>query len=147
MTKTIEQLEAELQAALAAKRDAEALQRKSQSEAWRRLAADPASWEWHATPEKRQGFMDDPATSGLRISARIRPSLLHMWKEGGLPQFSTDAQEGRWLGMFYYRTEESILTHAGGGHMVLRDPVLCSDEQWADLERGIIPLKWQRIVG
>lgn len=144
-TKTIEQLEAELQAAIAAKRDAERSQHEVQTAAWRALSSDPTSWEWHAKPEERQGFMGDPQTSGLRISARIKPALLEKWRKGGLPLTSTDAQEGRWLGMFYWRTDEGILTHSGGGHLVLNDPVLCSDEQWRDLEQGIVPLKWQRV--
>ncbi len=149
MTKTIEQLEAELQAtiaAIAAKGDAERSQREAQTAAWRALSSDPTSWEWHARPEERQGFIGDPQTSGLRISARIKPALLEKWRKGGLPLTSTDAQEGRWLGMFYWRTDEGILTHKSGGHMILRDPVLCSDEQWAALEQGDVPRKWQRVT-
>jgi len=145
VTKTIEQLETELQAAIAAKRDAERNQREAQTAAWRALSSDPASWEWHAKPEERQGFMGDPWTSGLRISARIKPALLEEWRKGGLPLTSTDAQEGRWLGMFYWRTDGGILTHSGGGHRVLNDPVLCSDEQWEALKRGEVPVKWQRV--
>lgn len=146
-TKTVEQLQAELDAAMAAKRSAEESQRQAQTDAWRALSSDPKSWEWHSQPEKRQGFMDDPQTTGLRISARIRPALLEEWRKGGPARLSSDAQEGRWLGMFYYRTDEGILTSAGGGHTVLRDPVLCSDAEWADLGQGIVPRKWQKVIG
>lgn len=144
-TKTIEQLQAELDAALAAKRTAEDQQRRTQTEAWRLLANDPASWEWRAAPQRRQGFASDPETKGLRIEARIKPAVLEAWRAGGLPQTSNDFQEGRWLGAFYCRTDEGILTQKGGGHLILRDPVLCSDEQWAALEQANVPQKWWRV--
>lgn len=145
--KTIEQLQAELDAALAAKRTADEAQRDAQTAAWRLISGDSESWEWSCHPEQRQGFVGDPQTAGLRISARVKPALLEEWRKGGLPRFSTDAQEGCWLGMFYYRTDEGILTSAGGGHLVLRVPVLCNDKEWAALERGEVPLKWQKVSG
>lgn len=145
-TKMIEQLEAELAAALQSKQNAERAQREAQQTAWAALVADKDSWEWRATPQRRQGFADDPQTNGLRVEARVKPAVLEAWRAGGLPTASSDLQEGRWLGAFYYRTDEGILTHKGGGHMILRDPVLCSDEQWTALEQGDVPRKWQRVT-
>ena len=145
--KTIEELEAALAAALAAKRAGDTARRESQSAAWRALTSNPDSWEWSITPQRRQGFMSDPQTDGLRVEARIKPALLEAWREGGPASTSSNVQEGRWMGMYYWRTDEGILTHSGGGTMVLRDPVLCSDEQWAGLAAGIVPLKWQRVIG
>jgi hypothetical protein len=46
--------------------------------------------------------------------------------------------------MFYYRTEENILARGGGGWLVLRDPKLCSDEEWAAIAAGNIPKKFIR---
>jgi len=46
------------------------------------------------------------------------------------------------VGMLYVRTDEGILTHDSGGHCVLRDPMLCSDEEWAQMCRGVIPDKY-----
>ena len=44
--------------------------------------------------------------------------------------------------MFYFRTEENILTYDGGGYCVLKEPKLCSDEQWESIKNGIIPDKF-----
>lgn len=46
--------------------------------------------------------------------------------------------------MFYFRTDENILTHDGGGTLVLNDPKLCNDEEWARLASGDVPAKFVR---
>jgi hypothetical protein len=139
----------ELRAALAAQERLEAEQdrenRKAQSAAWQAIIADPESWEWSVRPEKGyRGHGFERTQPGLAIMARVKPALVAQWRAKGFSTFSSDFQEGKWLGMFYYRTDEGILTHSGGGHVILNDPMLCSDEEWARMEAGDIPLKFQR---
>lgn len=144
-TPSIEELEAALEAAKAARRKTDAERREAQDKAWSVLSRDPASWEWRSTPSKSSRFFDEPPQEGLRIECCIRPELLEAWRAGGPANITADASEGRWLGMFYIRTEEGILTQGeGGGRVVLNTPMLCNDEEWAGLELGLIPLKYQR---
>jgi hypothetical protein len=44
--------------------------------------------------------------------------------------------EDHFSSVTYWRTDEGILTHCGGGHLVLREPVLMSDDEWEDLKKG-----------
>ena len=44
----------------------------------------------------------------------------------------------------YFRTEEKILTHDGGGHLLLKDVQTCSDEEWEAVKSGQIPEKFLR---
>lgn len=36
----------------------------------------------------------------------------------------------------YWRTDEGILTHSGGGQVLLKAPVLMTDEAWEELKAG-----------
>jgi hypothetical protein len=36
----------------------------------------------------------------------------------------------------YFRTEENVLTHEGGGYLLLKDCCLCTDEEWEGIKKG-----------
>lgn len=44
----------------------------------------------------------------------------------------------------YYRTEDGILTHEGGGWCLLKEPALCSDIEWEALKAGTVPDKFKK---
>lgn len=128
-------------------READMESRARQQEAWKKLAADPENWEWlvDAVGTYRSNLANDwPGCECCRVQKRIRPELLAAWAKGGFSTFSNDWQEPGWRGMVYIRTNEGILTHAGGGHLILRDPMLVSDEEWAQICAGDIPAKYKR---
>lgn len=112
-------------------------QRAKQSKAWEELANEPSNWEWRCT------LSEDKIR--CRVEKRIKPDVLAAWKVNGHSTFSSDFQRGDWLGMYYTRTEENILTKEGGGYCVLRDPMLCSDKEWQALCVGDIPAKYIKI--
>jgi hypothetical protein len=119
-------------------------ERRKQSEAWTKIINDSDSWEWQ-TKEITYNPMGKVDLKGLRIEHRVKPSLITEWKKNGFATFSSNYQtEERWFGMFYYRTDENILTHEGGGNCVLDDPKLCSDEEWKEMKDGRIPSKFIR---
>lgn len=110
--------------------------RKAQSDAWAAIVEQANSWEWHSTPSKDR--------LACRVEKRVRPSLVAGWWTGGRGTYSSDYQEeGRWFGMWYYRTEEGILTSGGGGHCVLNDPMLCNDVEWEEILAGNVPAKFK----
>jgi hypothetical protein len=43
----------------------------------------------------------------------------------------------------YYRNEYDILSHTGGGWILLRDGIPCNNDEWANIKQGIIPDKFQ----
>lgn len=57
---------------------------------------------------------------------------------------------GRWderlNSVLYYRDEDNILTHKGGGYILLKDPKLCSDEEWEAIKKGDIPEKFESSI-
>ena len=123
----------------------EATARAVQRERWAELIANPDNWEWRVIPTTWQGFTSEPILVGARVEKRIVPEVLATWLDGGPGTFSSDYETpGRWFGMFYYRTDEGILTHEGGGNLILRDPRLCSDGEWAAILEGNIPAKFLR---
>lgn len=141
--KTTTELRAELAQAEEAERKAEAAQRKAQSEAWNAMTANPDNWEWRAIAQTYRTF-GNVQLQGYSIAKRVKTEVLDAWKAKGFGTFSSDYENGRFLGMFYYRTSEGILTNEGGGHCVLNVPMLCNDEEWAAIGRGEIPLKYRR---
>lgn len=144
MKKTVEELREEIRVAEEALREEDRISRKAQSAAWEKMAGDPSSWEYMVTPSTYRCWSKDPERTGLRVQMRVKPELLKEFKEGGLSTFSSDyMEEGRWFGMFYYRTEEQILYHDGGGHCALKDVKLCSDEEWERISKGDIPEKFR----
>lgn len=129
--------------ALAEKEEEAAEKAAAQTEEWRRLAANPAAWEWKSCPRKYdrwgQGIID-----GVRVAVRMKPTPHKAWAENGPATFSTSFQDGSWQGMFYHRTDEGILAREGCGTLVLKEPKLCSDEEWAAILAGDIPDKFKR---
>jgi len=108
---------------------------KIKQTAWREFK-DNHTHVWTVKPMKRDLWFQGVTVEGLFIASQYLESeykaFVEKWGE-----FEVDG--GRPKGMFYYRTSEGILTCDGGGTYVLRAPVLCSDQQWAMLERGEIP--------
>lgn len=138
----IQALRKQLAAAEQAMAAADRTARKAQSEAWEAITSNPDSWEWLITYDAYHAFMGE-TFQGARVSKRIYPHLLAAWLKNGPSTFSSDFQEeGRWFGMFYYRTDEGILTYEGGGYRVLRTPKLCNDDEWQAILDGNIPAKF-----
>ena len=123
-------------------REEDCARRKEQSAAWKALAAKRENWEWRIEEQVRQSF-DRETLEGLLVSKRLREEVLAGWKKNGPATLMGDGEDGKWQRMFYYRTEEGILYHEGGGYLVLKDVQLCSDEQWAELTAGRIPDKFR----
>lgn len=42
----------------------------------------------------------------------------------------------------YYRNEYGVLNHNGGGYVLLKDGIPCSDEEWEAIKQGNIPNKF-----
>lgn len=150
--RTISELEAELKAAQAAARVEEREREAVARARWKEIMDVPANVEWRVTAttsmRDRFGHMHDDVIAGARIERRVRPEVVAMWlteaagEMGYVPWAATN--DMNWAGMFYYRTDEGILTHEGGGTLVLNDPMLCSDDEWAKIMAGDIPQKYRR---
>lgn len=141
---TVRELQQQLDEAKKLERAEDDKRRKAQSERWHEIMSNKNNFEWKVEPSVQyRHFIQPEKVSGLRVSKRVKPEIIAEWAKGGFSLFSSDFQEpGRWFGMFYFRTEENILTHDGGGSRVLKDPKLCSDEQWESIKNGIIPDKF-----
>lgn len=140
---TVQELQQQLDEAKRAERAEDDKRRKAQDKRWHEIMSDKDNFEWKVEPSVQCRLTQPEKISGLRVSKRVKPEILAEWVKGGSPSFSTGFQEpGRWYGMFYFRTEENILTSDGGGHCVLKEPKLCSDEQWESIKNGIIPDKF-----
>ncbi len=143
--KSTAQLREALALAEKAERQENEASRKVQYEAWKVIRDNADNWEWLVQPVGYDCHWPSKViTQGARISKRMKADVLEAWKADGLPTFSESTQDGCWHGMFYYRTAESILTHAGGGHLVLNDPMLCNDAEWQAILDGNIPQKYKR---
>lgn len=149
--KSANELRAELAAAETAERDALRAREKAANESFQEFMSSHP-WEYTSTPQEYKRFLGskEPGVQGTRIMRRLDPAKLAEW-EATTGHTFTDACNARrgghdnnkWHGMFYYRTDENILTHDGGGTYVLRDPKLCSDEEWALILTGNIPAKFK----
>jgi hypothetical protein len=42
----------------------------------------------------------------------------------------------------YYRNEYGVLNHSGGGYVLLKDGIPCSDDEWEQIKEGNIPDKF-----
>jgi hypothetical protein len=144
MTETIAELEMKLAAARDRERDADEAKRKEQSEAWKVITANPDSWEWKVTPDEYKDW-DAVKYIGAGVYRRVKPEIVAAWKQNGHAQFHYDSMDGNWHGMFYYRTDENILTNYGGGHCILKVPKLCSDPEWNELLSGKVISKFQNL--
>jgi hypothetical protein len=142
--KTVAELEAALETARAAERELTAERDRNRADAWEAVMRDPNSWEWRVLPTEYKRFMfkaDSPAVKGAKIDKRLHPELVASFiKQWDHVQ---DDKMIEWHGCFYFRTPENILTHCGGGWMVLNDPMLCNDEEWVQIINGWIPPKYR----
>lgn len=136
-------LQAELDMLIQADKDAQATTAKARFTAWTAFQAT-RPYEYKVTPSTYREFCSkDAPVPSLRIVRRYRPDALAAFKaEWTLLDF--EAEANRWVGVEYYRTDENILTHGGGGTLLLKDPKLCNDEEWAELTAGRIPDKFLR---
>ena len=110
--------------------------------AFQEIIQDQRNFEWLSTPKTYHSLSEQ--FEGVQVQRRLKPEILEAWKGNGPASFSSTLAEGIWVGMFYYRTDENILTRAGGGYRVLKDPKLCSDEEWERICSGDIPEKFKR---
>lgn len=109
-------------------------------EAWKAIQNQR---EWSVIPHSRMPFMyiqeGDKPLEGAIIQRRVKEELYAAFKA----EWGKTSDDNRWEGMFYYRTDEGILHHGGGGLYVLKTPKLCSDEEWAAIMAGNIPDKFK----
>ena len=135
---------AELQDALraldAAEKAEHEAQDKARKEAWKIVVANPDNYEWNVNKSKVQKFFTDEVYDGLRVQKRLRPEAVEAFNN--VYVHPVDEDRIKWYGMVYYRTDENIMTQDSGGTHVLREPVLCSDEEWAQIAAGNIPVKF-----
>lgn len=142
---TVEELREQLKEAERLRDERDRESRKAQMTRWNEIMKDKANFEWKVVLSTYKEFNSSERLNGVEVYRRVRPEIITEWRKGGHSTFSSDFQEPeRWFGMFYYRTDENILTQTGGGHHVLKTPKLCSDEQWESICNGIIPDKFLR---
>lgn len=124
-------------------------QRQTQQELqaeWNWITDHRDNWEWSMNPSTHNDYITgSEVLHGLRILCRVKPEVVDLWMAGHNGKQPPQMRGvGQWEGMFYYRTDEKILTYAGGGSHVLSSvPKLCSDEQWAELCAGRVPDKFR----
>lgn len=131
-----------------------ALQEKEQSALrlrkyaeWRELKAEPENWIWYASesqimmPDRFTRYAGRPC---VYLTKRLRPEVLRAWKIGGTGTLSEAFMDGEALGMCYILTDEGILTHEGGGQVILDTPRLCSPQEWEAICAGSPPAKFIR---
>lgn len=104
----------------------------------RRFAAYKAlPIRWTVEPVQYRGFASDPKYEGAFVAKRTVETPEFVAEFGPL-----SAEDLAPRGFFYRRTDEGILTHEGGGTMVLETPRLCSDAEWQSILAGDIPEKF-----
>lgn len=143
---TIKELEEQLAAAKAAEAAESIAKGKIAADAWNTMCRNPDAFEWSVRPDKYSVWAwdsyDRAQVDGLYVMKRLKDEAIESYR--AVYGRVTDTDRTQWKGMFYYRTDEGILTHDGGGTVVLRDPMLCSDAEWAELVAGRIPAKFKR---
>lgn len=138
MNARIEGLRAQLAAAEAEEREAQQLRTRQRDEDWKALP-----WEWKVRAKRVAAWFGEAAIEdAVVVQKRRAPAAVEAHQQKYLTDHEPD--DVNWQGMTYYRTDEGILTSHGGGHMVLRTPMLCSDTEWAELKAGNIPAKYLR---
>lgn len=122
--------------------------RERAKEIWQQIVSNQDNFEWTATAVgfvKPNIFTRYAGRPYVFISKRLKPHVLEAWRERPVHvSLSNDYMDGRWQGMKYVLTDEGILTHEGGGTLVLDDPKLCSDAEWQELCSGRVPAKFIR---
>lgn len=120
--------------------------RKRANEIWQQIVSNPDNFEWNVTDGgiiETSIFTRYAGRPYVVIRKRLKPDVWDTWSEwyahvGVAEQY----MDGQWQGMKYILTDEGILTHEGGGTLVLNDPKLCSEAEWYDLCVGNVPAKF-----
>ena len=140
---------AELQDALRALDEAEKAESKAKDKvrlnAWNAMVKHPDSSEWSVVERPWTPFMAPEGTApipSVLVQKRLKPERAAKFVEVFGP--IVDEQLVQWRGMRYHRTSENILTHDSGGWCILNDPMLCSDQEWAQIVEGDIPAKYKK---
>lgn len=145
--KTIEELKLELAELERIEREASEQQAKDRQASWLAITNDRNSWEWLIKPGtslRGWGIGNTNEVSGIRINCRVKPDVVGQWMKSNGNRNLPNDRDANWQGMFYYRTDENILTYEGGGtHVLTSVPKLCTDEEWAQLIVGNIPEKFR----
>lgn len=144
MSDKIKELEARLKAAKEEEKRENEKRQKVLRAKWRVILDEPSSYEWLIEPKTRTHFVTGERLIGVDVSRRVKPSIVEDWEKAG--NGSVDPDQKQYRGMFYFRTDENILTHDGGGFHVLQVPKLCNDEEWAAIASGNVPLKYKKII-
>ena len=142
--KSVAELREELKAAVEAEQVESRKRDEVRREAWDVLFAQSDSWEWRCIPTTYSKYMfkaDSPSVNGIKVDRRLAPVAVEAFVARYGPVL--DDRMTQWQGTTYIRTSENILTHCGGGWMVLNDPMLCNDQEWADLLAGRIAPKYK----
>jgi len=125
--------------------------RKRKWAEWRDLASEPENWVWEsAGPEivAADPFTRYAGRPCVHLTKRLRPDALADWKQGGTGGLSDPGQhvfmDGAPLGCRFILTDEGILTHEGGGYIILNTPRLCSPQEWEAICSGRPPAKFRK---
>lgn len=144
---TIQELEQQLAAARVEADRENAAKRALAVTAWNEITHNPENFDWAVKPASYKRWMwnagKDQDTHGVSIQRRLSPAIVEAF-QAVHGNYGVNDDYTVWRGMFYFRTDENILTHDGGGTCVLRDPMLCSDAEWAEIVAGRIPAKYKR---
>lgn len=138
----IKELKLQLEAAEREMKVAYEKEQKIQAEIWKNIISDPESYDWDITPDEMHDYRSNVILHGVSVKRKIKDKIFRSWKSNG---YSTLYPSNENLGMFYYRTNENILTFCGGGVWVLNTPMLCSDEEWKNILEGNIPRKYIKL--
>lgn len=138
----IAQLEAELAQLKEQEQRAVREYRTAMAEAWNEfIKSDP--WTYASETTTYSDFFSKDKFLAVRVTRWITPALLDEFMSGW-PNMVADEGSVRPHGMTYYRTDEGILMHGGGGTHILKSPKLCSDIEWSEFLSGRVPDKFKR---
>lgn len=143
----VKELKLQLEAAEKEMKVAYEKEQKVQAELWGNIISDPESYDWYITPDEMPDYRSNVIRSnvilhGVSIRRKIKDVIFHSWKNNGHTSLYPSNEI---CGMFYFRTNENILTFRGGGVLVLNTPMLCSDEEWKNILEGNIPRKYIKL--
>jgi hypothetical protein len=108
---------------------------KAAKEAWNLICN---KHEWRVKPQKVFN-VSGSGRDGVYVQKRVKEDLFRDYAE----KFGS-SESNDWEGMFYVRTDENILIADSGGTLVLKTPLICSDEDWATICSGNIPDRYIR---
>ena len=121
--------------------------RKRKLAEWRDLTSEPENWVWESAGSeivKADPFTRYAGRPCVRLTKRLRPDMLAEWKQGGTGGLSDPFMDGAPLGCRFILTDEGILTHEGGGYIILNTPRLCNAQEWEAICSGRPPAKFIR---